>query len=269
MAAPVTLPVLPAEILEEIVDFHAQLDENVDYWRLGGRKWSPSMLTLLSTSRQLRLCVIRHIFRDVDVDYREMGHPTSMDKLEQLVKPDSAADLPLGSIAPNIRSLRIQCLFDGYSHDPPSDISANESSKHFHTSLLDSIRKQSPLSTLVLKGFVIPYADTACSWNALPLALQRTITPLFQLPSLKRVTLHEISGIKGELFRGVPLQKLSIETSLELALFTHSAISVPNHHIISLSIDQSGIPEALYLPNLRHLSVSRQPYKPILCKDGQ
>lgn len=255
MAAPVTLPTLPPEILEEIVDLHAQLDENVDHRCSMGRQWSSSMLALLSASRQLRLCVIRHIFRDIDVYCGDIGRPTNT--LLQLLIPDSPTDLPLGSVAPNIKSLHIH-LFDGSSHNPPYNIFADEFLQLLHYSLLDSIRNQSPLSTLIFEGFVA--RGVACPWDTLPPEFQRTVISFLRLPSLKSFELYGISGMKGEILKDVPLQKLSIRTSLEFRLFRKHAVNVsPNHHIVSLSISQSGIPEALSLPNIQQLSASLLP----------
>lgn len=253
-------PVLPPELLQEIVDAYSQLDDSTVVTPTGQRLWSPSMLALLSASRQLRLCVIRHIFRDIDIVCGKACTPA--DKLQQLILPDSVEDLPLGSIAPYIKSLNIRI------YDQLSDLSVHtdEPSQHFHNTLLDSIVDKSPISTLSLRALV--ERDAIYHWDALPPDFQRRVTSLILLPSMEVFEIEAICGLNGELFRDTPLQELSIRNSLDFNLFNNPLANMPavqNHHIVSLTIQQSGIPEALSLPNLQHLSAT---YLPLRCLDG-
>lgn len=259
MAAPITLPVLPPEILQEIVDFHAQLDGDPEDWPHVARPWSSSMLALLSASRQLRLSAIRHIFRDVHVYCGFRERP--MDKLRQLIVPD-AAGLPLGSIGPNIKTLYIHTYVNPNNYTS-SETSADEDepAELFHIPLLDSIRKQSPLCTLSLAASMV--YELPCPWNALPLEFRWTLISFFQLPLLKSFKSSGICGMKGALFKDASFQQLSVADSVaKYGLFAHPAANKPsfqNRHIISLLIHQSDIPESLSLPTLQHLSVARLP----------
>ncbi|KAF5316180.1 hypothetical protein D9619_006663 [Psilocybe cf. subviscida] len=239
---------------------HYQLDDSDSADSSDDRPWSPSVLALLSTSRQLRFCAIRHIFRDIHIYCGEVDEP--MNKLRQLIMPDSAADLPLGSIAPNIKSLYIH-IAEGFSNNPPCYDSTDEL---FHSSLLDSIRHQSPLHTLFLGGFVT--SNLACSWDELPTDIQRTVTSLLRLPSLKSFEIYSISSMNGEIFRDIAIQKLSVAGSLEYGLFNNSVVNIPaiqNHDILSLQIQRSGVTAMLSLHNLQHLSAS---CLPLQCLDA-
>lgn len=252
MAALLTLRALPLEILEEIVDFRAQLDGDPANWTHVARPWSPGMLALLSTSKQLRFCAIRHIFHDIHIYCG--AHKRRMNRLRKLIVP-GIANLPLGSIAPLIKSLYIHTI----ARD--DEIPKDKLSGSYQVSLLDAIRNKSPLCSLSLEAFM--EYEKPRPWDTLPPDFQRTVISFFRIPSLKSFKTRGICGIHGQIFRDASLHKLWIADSVyEFGHFTYPAVnmrSIQNNHITSLVIHQSDLPNQLSLPNLQHLFVARLP----------
>lgn len=245
---------LPAEILDQIIGYHTELEEAepLRYCVYSKpmplpRKYSNTLLACHKVSKQFRACVLRYICRTISIPL--YGTPKRLRGLEVVF---NEVNPQFGSLASFASEVDILTIFP--QDMPPYDGSLRQNQLKVHRKALLQILNTAAERIAVRKLSISGSQRARLDWKFLPLPVRNALESLLQLPSVSSLRLKNIWHLPAQVLAiNAHLKSLSLNECWKFQNLSFAA-SLPELEEITMQ-RLAEFPAALMLPSLRTANV--------------